>query len=269
MGTIQKFKVKLLFLVAFLSIIIVSLLSKHYDIEDNFSGTYIQVTLFVLMVFMITSFTNYWLILLLFAGAILFYYKEHLIIINEGFKDRILENELKGSKQQLELSMKTQGKLEEKEKILKEKLTKAEEIAADSKREQKNLEREIEQLKGTNDSNANSSNKEKCDNAKDVMKNKLDYTSKVQRKAQKTIEKCMENFSNLAGFNSNNKLISNTNNVEKFNNINHMIQNFKTLNGSKNSIERQLQFITPKNNSSSYSKITTEGQLFPVNTRYF
>ncbi len=101
------------------------------------------------------------------------------------------------------------------------------------------------------------------------MKNKLDYTSKVQRKAQKTIEKCMENFSNLAGFNSNNNLITNTNNVEKFNNINHMIQNFKTLNGSKNSIERQLQFITPTNNSSSNSKITTEGQLFPVNTRYF
>ena len=268
MSTIQKFKVQLLFLVAFLSIIIVSLLSKHCDIDDNFSGTYIQVTLLVLIIFMITTFKNYRLILLLFASAIIFYYKDYLIIINEGFGDKILENELKGAKLQLEQSMKTQGKLEEKEKILNEKLSKAEEIAADSKREQKNLEREIVQLKGTNDSNSNTSKKEKCDNAKEVMKNKLDYTSKVQKKAQKTIEECMESFSNLAGFNSDN-LISNTNNVEKFNNINHMIANFKTLNGSKNSIERQLQFITPTNNSSSNSKITTEGRLFPINTRYF
>ena len=254
---INKNKVSLIFLLAFLSIIFVSLLSKHYDIDDNFSGTYKHVVLIVLIVFMITSFNNYICISLLFAIALLFYYKDDLTYINrEAFGCEIEKGELNSAKKQLEMANQEIGTLKSDNKRLEKDLEKAQDTGAKAIAARKSVQRDLDMVKGTNESLSKEGNSEKCKNAKEVLSDKSNYTSKVQKKAQKTMEQCMENFSNLAGF-KDNTIQSNPNNS-----VNHMISNFKTLHGF-NSEKMPSKLSTPDN------KITTETKLLPVNTRFF
>jgi len=254
---INKNKVSLIFLIAFLSIIFVSLLSKHYDMDDNFSGTYKHVVLIVLIVFMISSFNNYICISLLFATALIFYYKDDLNYIQkEAFGDKILKGELNSTKKQLEMANRELGTLKSDNKRFEKDLEKAQDAGAKAIAEKKSLQRDLDMIKGTNESLSKESGNEKCKNAKEVLSDKTAYTSKVQKKAQETMEQCMENFSNLAGF-KDNTIQSNPNNS-----VNHMISNFKTLHGF-NSQKITSKLATPDN------KITTETKLLPVNTRFF
>lgn len=255
----NKNNISFLFLLAFLSIIFVSVLSKHYDIDDNFSGTYKHVVLIVLIVFMISSFKNYICISLLFACALIFYYKEDLLYIQkEAFGCAIEKGQIKGARKEVEMANREIGTLKSDNKTLTKDLEKAQDTAATEIAERKSLQRDLDMIKGTNESLSKEGNSEKCKNAKEVLSDKTNYTSKVQKKAQITMEECMENFSNLAGFKNN--IIQNNPN----NSVNHMLSNFKSLQGANKPIKSQINMRSTPDN-----KITTETKLLPVNTRFF
>jgi len=246
-----------LFVVAFIYISIYSLLSKHYEMDDNFSGTFklvnniIQIILIILM--MIT-FNSVSLLIFVFVISLSYYLRDDLLYIQkEAFACDMEKGELSSAKKQLEMANQEIGTLKSDAKRLEKDLEKAQETGSKAIAARKSAQRDLDMVKGTNDSLSKESDNEKCKNAKEVLSDKTAYTSKVQKKAQETMEKCMENFSNLAGFKDNN--IHN-------NSVNDMISNFKTLHGF-NSQKIPNRFSTPDN------KITTETKLLPVNTRFF
>lgn len=270
MGIINNIKKneKILIVIAFLYLLIFSLFSKHYNNHDNFSGTFkivnpiIQLTLLTLMMI---SFGAHSIFYFVFTMCLIYYLKDDLFTISrEAFGCEIEKGQLKGTQAELKQANQQIGKLESDNKKLQKDVETAQETALTQTSETKSLQRDLDMLKGTNDSLSKEGNVEKCKNAKEVLSNKTEYTSKVQRKAQQTMEKCMENFSNLAGFKNNN------NNPDKYNSLDYMVSNFKNLHiSSKKQFDNQTKMMIPKGQTTINDKITTEGNLLPVNTRYF
>jgi hypothetical protein len=225
--------------------------------DDNFSGTFklvnniIQIILIILM--MIT-FNSVSLLIIVFVLSLSYYLRDDLLYVQkEAFGCEMERGELSSTKKQLEQANQEIGTLKSDNKRLEKDLEKAQDTGSKAIAARKSAQRDLDIAKSTNSSLSKESDAEKCKNAKEVLNDKSNYTSKVQKKAQETMEKCMENFSNLAGFKDN--AIHNDS-------VNHMISNFKTLHGF-NSQKIPSKFSTPDN------KITTETNLLPVNTRFF
>ena len=259
----------ILIVITILYISLFSLFSKHYNNDDNFSGTFKIVNpiiQLILLTLMMISFGAHFIFYFVFTMCLIFYFKDDLFIISrEAFGCEIEKGQLKGTQEELKLANQQIGKLESDKKQLEKDIETAQETALTETAERKSVQRDLDMVKGTNDTLTKEGGSEKCKNAKEVLNNKTEYTSKVQRKAQKTMEDCMENFSNLAGFKN---IISN--NPDNYNSVDYMISNFKNLHvSSKNKFENQKNMFIPKKHTTINDKITTESRLLPVNTRYF
>lgn len=260
---------KILIVIAILYLSLFSLLSKHYNNDDNFSGTLKIVNpiiQLILLTLMMISFGANFIFYFILTMCLIYYKRDDLIFITtEGFGCAIEKGQLKGTQAELAQANQKIGTLEASKKQLEKDIETAQETALTETAERKSLQRDLDMIKGTNDNLTKEGNTEKCKNAKEVLSNKTEYTSKVQRKAQQTMEDCMENFSNLAGFKN---IISN--NPDNYNSVDYMISNFKNLHvSSKKKFENQKNIFIPKKHTTVNDKITTESRLLPVNTRYF
>lgn len=255
---LKMYKINLLLFIGFL-LLGISLVMAKYNIE--FSTTYAKVIAIVLIIFMMTTFKEYWVLVILLIITLIIHYKDDL---KEGFND-ILKAQLDGAKLSLEMANKRIGKLEESEKQYREKYEDVRDEKDIQKRDKLSLERELKQSELAKDSLSSENNGDACNRAKEVLDEPTKYTSRVQRKATKTIEQCMESFSNLAGFRISNNLFTSNKKKEDDTHLRSVVENFKSLNSD------YTRFISSnkKTNHTVNDKINIENALFPVNTRFF
>ena len=91
---LKNYKVNLLLLIGFI-LLGISLVMAKYNIE--FSTTYAKVIAVVLIMCMLTTFKEYWILAIILIIGIIIHYKDDL---KEGFND-ILRAQLDGAKKEL------------------------------------------------------------------------------------------------------------------------------------------------------------------------
>lgn len=247
--SIKYYRKIILFFIGILAIIICLVMSK-YNVE--FSTTYAKLISILLILSIMSTFEHYWFFMFLFAISVAIFFKDTIKKnVIEGIG--LLEKELEGTKDSLKQSQTDVGRLEAEKKQLEEKLKEVKAENTDMSREKKFTEMDLEQTKLANDTNSKEGNNDACNRAKEVIDDPTKYNSIIQKKAQKTMEKCMENFSNLAGFDS---MHTNYNDYK----FKHMINNFAN---NENQYNKSNNIIT------SNDKINIENNLYPVNTRFF
>ena len=253
---LKKYKMNLIICIGFL-LLGACLVMAKYNIE--FSTTYAKVIALVLIIFMLTTFKEYWIIIIVLIITVLIHYKEDL---KEGFND-ILKAQLDGAKKSLEIANKRIGKLEESEKQYREKYEDVRDENDRNNRDKLALGRELKQSELAKESLSEENNGDSCTRAKEVLDEPTKYTSRVQRKATKTMEKCMESFSNLAGFGISNNLFTSNERKEDDTHLRSLVENFKSLNSNYS------RFIPKGSNHNVNDKINIENALFPVNSKFF
>ena len=172
-----------------------------------------------------STFEHYWFFMFLFAISVAIFFKDTIkknVIEGMG----ILEKELQGTKDSLKQSQSDVGRLEAEKKQLEEKLKTIKDENTEMKRDMKFTEMDLEQTKLSNEMQSNENSDSSCDRAKEVLNDPIKYNSIIQNKAQKTMAKCMENFSNLAGFDS---MDSNYNDFKSLNYNSLSYLNFKYI----------------------------------------
>ena len=202
-----------------------------------------------------STFEHYWFFMFLFAISVAIFFKDTIKKntnkVIEGIS--LADKEKEAQEEKLKQSQQEVGRLESEKKHLEEKLKEVKGENTDMSREKKFTEMDLEQTKLANDTNSKEGNNDACNRAKEVIDDHTKYNSIIQKKAQKTMEKCMENFSNLAGFDS---MHTNYNDYK----FKHMIDNFAN---NENHYNKSNNIIT------SNDKINIENNLYPVNTRFF
>lgn len=253
---LNKNKLNLIISIGFLLLGICLVMAK-YNIE--FSTTYAKVIALVLIIFMMTTFKEYWILVIILIITVLIHYKDDL---KEGFND-ILKAQLDGAKKSLEMANKRIGKLEESEKQYREKYEDVRDENDRNKRDKLALQRDLKQTEIAKESLSEENTGDACTRAKEVLDEPTKYTSRVQRKAAKTIEKCMESFSNLAGFGISNNIFTSNKIREDDTHLRSVVENFKSLNSDYS------RFIPKGSNHNINDKINIQNALIPVNTRFF
>lgn len=233
-----------LFSLVSFSIIILLIITKYFKV--NFSGTiFSQVLLSVLMVYMIISLKEYRLLLLALFILLIIQFKGLLI---EGFSEVAeLKKEITVENKYLN---RENVKKDEQIKMLQKELEKVSEKVSFAEQKQQEAERKAQYSTANNKSENAQSNSEACKIAQEIIDNPTKYTSNRQRRAEITLNKCMEIKDGFTNYNNNNQLSK-------------MINNYKELNKSKNPIFNNQYHTLNKD------KLETENRLIPINTRYF
>lgn len=255
---LKNYKVNLLLLIGFI-LLGISLVMAKYNIE--FSTTYAKVIAVVLIMCMLTTFKEYWILAIILIIGIIIHYKDDL---KEGFND-ILRAQLDGAKKELETANRRIGKLEESEQNYKEKYLDIQDQKDREARNRKSLERDLKQTELAKESVSQENSGDACNRAKEVLDDRTKYNSRVQRKAAKTMEKCMESFSNLAGFGISDNLFTSNKRKEDDSHLRSVVENYKSLNSKYSRFNPSNKY----SNDTVNDKINIENALMPVNTRFF
>ena len=261
--------------------------SKYYT--GNFSQSlYGKIILFVLIIFMIVSLKKNRLLLVLFLLLIFISLKEYFI---ETFSVDFLRSEIQSKDKEISYLTKKTGELEKETSELEKNLNKAEENVKTIESEKKTLEIDNKLENANTEAQLQENNSEQCEYAKNIMKERKEYSSDIQDPAKEKIKQCinqgeinaveiptdnllpnnvgfemynnMQVKQNLANIECKGKLpYLNNNKVQNNSNLKYMIDNFNFINSPCNPCMKGCKYEIK-------DKIETESRLISVNTRYF
>lgn len=261
--------------------------SKYYT--GNFSQSlYGKIILFVLIIFMIVSLKKNRLLLLFFLLVVFISFKDYIV---ETFSSDFLRSEIKAKDKEISFLTKKTGELENKTTELELKLNKEEDKTRTAESEKKTLETNHQLYNANTEAQMQENSSEECEYAKNIMKEKKEYSSDIQGPAKEKIKECINKGEMKAVETSNNEILPNNVGFEMYNNmkrkknlanlkckgnipylnnnrirnnsnLKYMIDNFNFINSSCNPCLKGCKYEIK-------DKIETESRLIPVNTRYF